>query len=105
MATVRLHALCRFQNDSSTAAVVSVRLRVDVPGTPERSHIKFSENILETNWRRERRFARGKTEMTERLRKLETEIARYRLHVIISELEAELQQAGEPNKRSRQGKA
>jgi hypothetical protein len=58
--------------------------------------------------------------MTERqLRKLETEIARYRLlerevtdplaasliHVIISELEAELQEAGEPNKRARQGKA
>lgn len=58
--------------------------------------------------------------MTERqFTKLETEIARYRLleqevtdplaasliHVIISELEAELQQAGEPNKQSRRGKA
>jgi hypothetical protein len=75
---------------------------------------------LETNWRRERRFARRQIAMTERQStKLETEIARYRLleqevtdplaasliHVIISELEAELQQAGEPDKQSRQGKA
>ena len=58
--------------------------------------------------------------MTERqFRKLETEIARYRLlerevtdplaasliRVLISELEAELQQAREPNKRVCQGKA
>jgi hypothetical protein len=55
--------------------------------------------------------------MTKRLRRLETELERYRLlerevtdplvasliHVIIAELEAELQQAGEPNKRTRQG--
>lgn len=58
--------------------------------------------------------------MTERqFRKLETEIARYRLlerevtdplaasliHVIILELEAELQQGGEPARRARRGKA
>ncbi|WOH67995.1 hypothetical protein [Bradyrhizobium sp. BWA-3-5] len=58
--------------------------------------------------------------MTERqFRKLETEIARYRLlerevtdpvaasliHVIILELEAELQQVGEPPQRARRGTA
>jgi hypothetical protein len=58
--------------------------------------------------------------MTERqFRKLETEIARYRLlerevtdplaasliHVIILELEAELQQGGEPPQRAPRGKA
>jgi hypothetical protein len=59
VATLRLHALWRFQNDSAMAGFVSVTLRVGCSGLSREESYQIVWRILETNRRRERRFTRG----------------------------------------------